>query len=535
MFKKFPFTLARLYLLLCSLLVLVPLLVIMTSFSEFDQELWTFLLDYQLPLLVKNTLFLLVGASIGTIVLGTTTAWLTAMYQFPLRRFLFWAMMLPLTVPAYVLAFVQLGIFDYTGVVSTFLRESWGFEQGLPDIRNEWGLVLVMILTFYPYVYLLARNAFMSMGQQALDIGASLGLSPSHSALKIALPMARPWITGGTILVMMEVLADFGAVSIFGVETFTTAIYEAWFGFYSLETAKQLASLLILFVFIMIFLEQLSRGQKKFASAKSKQTQIQSLTGWKAWLATSYCMLVLSGGFLLPIVQLLIWSYQHWQADGLQMLLTPMWHSVVIGLLGAGVTAFVGLWLVMAKRRENNLFNMAMSRVATLGYAIPGSVLAIGVFIPVAFIDNWLIERLQLGEEVTGIIKGTLAVMVIAYLIRFLALAVSSLETGFERIRPNVTESAISLGVVGFRLIRQVYLPLLKGSIGVAMLMVFVDIMKEMPITLMTRPHDWDTLAVRIYAFTMEGNFAQASLPALVIVLVGLLPVIIFSRMDYRT
>lgn len=524
--------LSKMYVLLCSLLVLVPLAVIASGFAEIDAEIWAFLLDYQLPLLVKNTLFLVGIVAFGTILLGVSTAWLTAMYRFPCRSWLFWAMMLPLTVPAYVLAFVQLGIFDYTGFLSTYLRETFGFEQGLPDIRNRWGLALVMILTFYPYVYLLARNAFMSMGQQALDIGASLGLSPTQSAIKIALPMARPWITGGVILAMMEVLADFGAVSIFGVETFTTAIYEAWFGFYSLETAKQLASLLILFVFVMIVLEQLSRGQKKFASAKSKQTTMQPLKGLKAWLATIFCLMILSLGFLIPIVQLLIWTYQNWQDDMLQALFSPIWHSVLIALIGTLVTTFIALWLVIAKRNDNSWFNVALSRVATLGYAIPGSVLAIGVFIPVAFVDNWLLEQLQLGEDVTGIIKGTLAVMVIAYLIRFLALSVSGVENGFERIRPSLTESAVSLGVVGWRLVWQVYLPLLKGALGVAMLMVFVDIMKEMPITLMTRPHDWDTLAVRIYAFTMEGQYAQAGLPALVIVLVGLLPVVLFSKMD---
>lgn len=527
--------LPKVWLLLCMALVLMPLSVIMLAFGEFDQEIWGFLLDYQLPLLVKNTLILLLMTAVGVLLVGVSTAWLTAMYRFPLRGVLFWAMMLPLTVPAYVLAFVQVGMFDYTGAISTYLRQAHGFEQGLPDVRNIWGLSVVMILTFYPYVYLLARNAFLSMGQQSLEVGASLGLSPKQSAMKIALPMARPWVLGGLMLALMEVLADFGAVSIFGVETFTTAIYQAWYGFFSIETAKQLASLLIVFVFALMFLEQVTRGGQRFAIDKSAQASIKPLQGTKAWLATLYCVLVLTLGFLLPLGQLMVWAVVDWQWQSLHALLNPMWHSVLIGLMGAGLTAVVALLLVMAKRSDNSRFAQVATRVATLGYAIPGAILALGVFVPVAGLDNWLIERLSLSEDMTGIFKGTLLVMLVAYVIRFLALAVSSVESGFERILPSMTESAVSLGVVGHRLITKVYLPLLKGSLGIALLMVFVDIMKEMPITLMTRPYDWDTLAVRIYAYTMEGQFNEASLPALVIVLAGLVPVIVFAKAEYRS
>lgn len=527
--------LPKLWLTLCMVLVLIPLSVIVCAFGEFDQEIWTFLLDYQLPLLIKNTLLLLMLAAVGVTFLGVSTAWLTAMYRFPLRGILFWAMMLPLTLPAYVLAFVQVGIFDYTGVISTYLRESYGFEQGFPDIRNIWGLAAVMVLTFYPYVYLLARNAFLSMGQQSLEIGASLGLSPRQAAVKIALPMAQPWILGGLMLVMMEVLADFGAVSIFGVQTFTTAIYQAWFGLYSVETAKQLASLLVIFVFALIFLEQQTRGRRKFATDKSQHTVIRPLQGAKAWFATAYCLLILALGFLLPIAQLLLWSIRQWRWEVVQSLFGPMWHSLAIGFVGAGITTLVALTLVAAKRSDKTLFARIATRIATLGYAIPGSILALGVAVSVAALDNWLIVQLQPGEEVTGIFKGTLLVMLTAYMIRFLALAVSSIDSGFERIQSSITESAITLGAVGRKLIMQIYLPLLKGSLGISLLMVFVDIMKEMPITLMTRPYDSDTLAVRIYAYTMEGQFVEASLPALFIVLSGLLPVILFAKAEYRS
>ena len=522
--------LARFWLVLCSTLVLLPLLVVVTSFGEIDQEIWQFLLDYQLGLLLKNTLILLITTSVGILLLGVTTAWLTAMYQFPGRKLFFWAMMLPLTVPAYVLAFVQLGMFDYTGAISTYLRERQGFAQGLPDIRNIWGLSIVLILAFYPYVYLLARNAFTSMGQQALEMGASLGLTPRESLVKIALPMARPWLMGGLLLAMMEVLADFGAVSVFGVETFTTAIYQAWFGFFSIDTAKQLASLLVLFVFVMIVLEQLSRGRRQFATKKSTAIQPKPLPSGLGWLTTVYCGVILLVSFVLPVIQLIVWVVAHWQQGDVSALLQPMGNSLVIGLVGAVLVMVVALLLVIAKRSDKSLFATILMRITTLGYAIPGSVLAIGIFIPIAAMDNLLLQFLPVSDGTTAVIKGTLIVMLLAYIIRFLALAVSSIEAGFERVRPSLVESAVILNVRGVALIRRLYIPLVKSSLGVAVLMVFVDLMKEMPITLMTRPSDWDTLAVRIYAFTMEGQFQQAALPALVIILAGLLPVILFSK-----
>ncbi len=526
---------ARLWLILCTLIMVLPLLVVVSSFGEFDQEIWQFLLESELTKLVKNTLILLLTTSFGVLVVGVSSAWLTAMYTFPGRRLFFWAMMLPLTVPAYVLAFVQLafvqlGMFDYTGAVSSYLRSHAGWAQGLPDIRNIWGLSWVLILTFYPYVYLLARNAFTSMGQQALDMGASLGLTPTQSLFKIALPMARPWVMSGLLLAMMEILADFGAVSVFGVETFTTAIYQAWFGFFSIDTAKQLASLLVLLVFVLIVLEQLSRGRRHFATKKSAEIIPKKLFGLKAGLATGFCGLMLVMGFLLPIWQLLIWALKDWRMDQAMALLAPMANSLLIGLIGAVLVMGVALLLVVAKRGDSSRFASLLMRLATLGYAIPGSVLAIGIFIPVAYVDNFLLSWLSVADDRTAIIKGTLVVMLLAYVIRFLALAVSSVESGFERIRPSLVESALILNVRGVQLVRRLYVPLLKSSLGVAMLMVFVDLMKEMPITLMTRPTDWDTLAVRIYAFTMEGQFDQAALPALVIVLSGLIPVILFSK-----
>ncbi|MCS4534214.1 ABC transporter permease [Neisseria montereyensis] len=525
--------LPRIWLIFCIILIVIPLSVIVAALGEFDTEIWAFLLDYQLPELLKNTFFLIVSVGTGVVVLGTSGAWLTAMYDFPLRRFFFWALMLPMAIPAYVLAFTQLGIFDYTGPINTIIRERYHIEQLLPEIRNGFGLMIVMSLTFYPYVYLLARNAFVSMGQRALEAGASLGLSPTRAFFKLALPMARPWIAGGSILALMEVLADFGTVSIFGYDTFTTAIYQAWFDFYSLETAKQLAALLITLVFILLALEQLSRGNRRFnPSGKAQQHRRKPLSDGLKWLATAYCSLILLFAFVIPLIQLGFWAYETWDDGFNTSLWLHAWHSFSASLAAAVLVAITALFLALAKRADKSRFAAVAARIATLGYGIPGTVLAVGIFVPVAWLDNILIHFLNLPEDTTAIFKGTLIVMLIAYLIRFLAIAYASAESGLERISPSQTEAARSLGCTGFGVLWRIYLPLLKGSLGTALLMVFVDTMKEMPITLMTRPYDWDTLAVRIYAFTTEGQFANASLPALFIVFTGLLPVILFSRTE---
>lgn len=530
---KLSLILSRLWLGLCAALVLIPIAVILASLGDIDVELWSFFLENELPTLLLNTLYLSVGVGIGVSFLGATSAWLTSMYRFPGQRFFSWAMMLPLAVPAYVLAFVQLGMFDYTGPISTFLRETLGFRQGLPDIRNGFGLTVVMCLTFYPYVYLLAKNAFSDMGNRALEVGASLGLSPRQSFIKIALPMARPWIAGGTILALMEVLADFGTVSVFNYDTFTTAIYDAWFGYFSLETAKQLATLLITLVLVLVVLEHLSRGKKRFEQAgRSNQHLKKTLTGTKKWLAFGYCTLLLTLAFFVPIVQLMIWAIASFDMASLMDLWTQTWHTLVVGLIAAVIVASFALGLSLATRNDNSRLALILANIAKLGYAIPGTVLAVGVFVPVAWLDNQLIESLAL--DTTAIFKGTLMAMFVAYLIRFLALGVSSIHAGMERIKRSHIEAAATLGVVGTSVVRRIYLPLLKGSVGVAMLITFVDVMKEMPITLMMRPHDWDMLSVRIYAFTTEGIYDKAALPALVIIAIGLIPVILFSKMGQK-
>lgn len=516
-------------------IILLPIGVILSSYQDIDQELWAHLLEFRMLTLLSNTFILLIGVGIGTLILGTTSAWLTAIYRFPGQKIFFWALMLPLGIPAYVMAFSQVGLFEYSGPMSTYLRNSWGLSKGLPDIRNAAGVVMVMSLAFYPYVYLLARNAFSSMGKRSLEVGASLGLNPVQAFFKIALPMARPWIAGGTLLALMETLADFGTVSIFNFDTFTTAIYQAWYSFFSIETAKQLASIMIIIVFALLLIEQYSRKQKRFTQLGKSQQELRiQLKGWQAIFATFYCCIILIMAFILPVGQLIVWAYQTWGNAFDVNLWSYAMHSLVIALLAAFFVMISALGLALSKRFIKTNQSIWLTKIATLGYGIPGTILAVGIFVPVAWLDNQLIELFGLSESSMGWIKGTLGVLILAYAVRFMAIAFSSIESGLERISPQQEEAARSLGKTGASLVTAIHLPLLKGALSIAMLMVFVDVMKEMPIMLMIRPFGWDTLAVRIFNFTTEGQYSLAAWPSLLIVLTGLIPVLLFSRQEKR-
>lgn len=519
--------LLRLAIYLLSALACLPLVVVLSSLWSIDPEIWTHLRHYVLPDLLSNTLYLALGTLSLTVFLGVGLAWLTAMYVFPASRYLAWALMLPLAIPTYVLAFVQSGLFDYSGVVRQ-LATPLGLQQHIPEMRSVSGAIWVMSLAFYPYVYLLARNAFLTMGNRALEAGQSLGLSRQQGFWRLALPMAKPWIAAGALLVLMETLADFGAVAVLNVDTFTTAIYKSWFSLFSLDTASQLASLLVVIAFGLMLIEQMVRGARRYtATGRHSQQQALRLTAWRAWAASLCCFSVLAIAFIIPLAQLLVWAYQS-RAD----LDSRYWgfvsHSVILSSLAAVLVVSVALVLAYGKRRIAQQHISVMVKMASLGYAIPGAVLAVGIFVPIAWLDNYLIEQFALSQS--AIFKGTLAVMLLAYLLRFLAVGLQPTQTALERISYNQELAARNLGYTGWRLLRVIHVPMMRQGLMTALLLVFVDVMKELPITLMTRPFGWDTLAVRIFEMTSEGQWQQAALPAVLLVLVGLVPVWLISR-----
>ncbi|MBK6742846.1 MAG: iron ABC transporter permease [Hydrogenophilales bacterium] len=511
-----------------ALITAIPVLVLMSYLVHPDQEIWDHLWQFVLPELLVNTAWLVLGVGLGVTLLGVSLAWLTGVCDYPGRRFFSWALMLPLALPAYVTAFVWIGLLDFTGPLATWLRDTHGILW-TPPIRSRGGVILVMILALYPYVYLTARAAFQGQGRRLTEAAQSLGLSRWQAFWRVALPMARPGIMAGLLLAIMETLADFGTVSVFNYNTFTTAIYKSWFSLFSLPAAAQLASMLIFFVFVVALLEnQLRAGRNYAASGKSSsQAGRVRLKGRHAALATLWCSLVFGIAFIIPFWQLADWTGAVFSEDFDSRYLEFAWHSVLLSGLGALMVAALALILGYAQRLNPTPGMRIAARLSTLGYALPGAVLAVGIFIPIAWLDNQLIETFQLDGQILG---GTLAVMLLAYCARFLAVGFGPLESGLGRITASVDEAAQSLGVTGWRRLKRVHLPMLRVSLFTAMALTFVDIMKELPITLMTRPFGWDTLAVRVFEMTSEGEWERAALPSVAIALVGLLPVIYLIR-----
>lgn len=523
---------------LSAALVVMPLLVLLLSWQSIDSAIWSHLLQTQLFRLIGNTLTLVTGVIIGVLILGVSLAWLISLCEFPGRRWLDWALMLPFAIPAYVLAFVMIGILDFAGPVQTFLRGWLGSDFRMFSIRSTGGVISVLVLVFYPYVYLLARSAFMAQGKGLMEASRILGQSPWQGFWRVALPMARPAIGAGAALAVMETLADFGAVSAFNYDTFTTAIYKTWYGFYSLQTATQLASVLLLFVFLALFAERRAQGSRRFPGVdRPRQGAIYRLRGIKAWLATGYCLLVLAIAFVIPVIQLTYWLMR----SGLNDLDSRYWsliqNTLLLGSMAALMTVALGILLVLAKRFQPIRRVRSAVAVANLGYALPGSVLAVAIMFAFSLADNQILIPLRqwLGEEQSApLLLGSLFALLLAYLIRFMAVAYGPLDTSLARIRPSLPEAAQSLGQSSWRVFTRVYLPLLLPGILSAALLVFVDVLKEMPATLLMRPFGWDTLAVRIHGLTAEGDWARASLPALTLVLVGLIPVIVLIRRSAR-
>jgi iron(III) transport system permease protein len=509
-------------------LVLLPLSVLLLSWQSIDLQIWSHLWDTQMPRLLGNTLTLIVGVGVGVTVLGVSLAWLTSLCEFPGRRWLDWALMLPFAIPAYVLAFVFVGLLDFAGPVQTLLRDWFGSGLRMPRVRSTGGVILVLVLVFYPYVYLLARSAFLAQGKGLMEAARVLGQSPWQAFWRVALPMARPAIGAGVALALMETLADFGAVSVFNFDTFTTAIYKTWYGFFSLSSAAQLASLLLLAVMLVLYGERRARGAQRASSERPRVKALYALRGLKAAAASGWCLLVFACAFVIPVLQLVVWFWQRGRFDLDERYVGLIVHTLYLGGLAALITVCVALLLAFARRLAPTRVIRAGVGLANLGYALPGSVLAVSIMLAFSYLDRELVIPLStlLGGAGKPLLLGSLSALLLAYLVRFLAVAYGPLESSLARIRPSLPEAARSLGVSGPRLFFKVYLPLLLPGTLSAALLVFVDVLKEMPATLLMRPFGWDTLAVRVFEMTSEGEWARAALPALTLVLVGLLPVI---------
>jgi len=518
-------------------LFLVPVASVLFSLTQSGDGTWDHLARTVLPRYLANTAVLVAGVGIGVPVIGAGTAWLVTMCRFPGRRFFEWALILPLAVPAYVMAYAYTDFLQPAGPVQSLLRDLTGLtyrEYWFPEIRSLGGAVAMLTLVLYPYAYMLSRTAFLDQSVCALDVSRTLGCSPWASFFRVALPLARPAIIAGTALALMETLADFGTVSFFGVPNFTTGIVRAWIAFGDRTTAGQLSSVLLIFVFLVLMLEQYSRGQARFHHATDRYQTLPGhrLQGLKALAAFLACLLPLLLGFLLPAGVLFSMALAAGDGQFGARYLELVGNSVTLAVTTAVLAVALATLMGYGRRLQGGPVVIGANRLAAMGYAIPGTIIAVGVLVPFAALDNaldaWL--RATFGVSSGLLLTGSIAALVFAYLVRFLAVALNTVDSGLSKIRPSMDDAARALGSKPLGTLARVHAPMMWPSLLTAGLVVFVDVMKELPATLVMRPFDFDTLAVQAHNFAADERLSEAATPALTIVAVGIPPVILLSR-----
>lgn len=527
---------------LVAVLLTMPMWILVSFIFEPTNENWQHLTETVLSEYVFNSIWLMLGVTVGTLLLGVPTAWLVSQYQFFGKGFLHWALLLPLAVPAYIIAYTYTGLLEFEGPVQTYLRSIFGLQTvnaWFPEVRSLGGAIVMFSLVLYPYVYLLSRAAFLNQSQQALEASKMLGAGPARRFFKVALPMARPAIIAGLTLALMETLADFGTVQYFGVPTFTTGIYRTWTGFGDTTTTVHLSLILLAFVLVLMLIEFWSRKQAKYFSSntsnRSKTTFIE-LKGLSSGFAFAFCLTPILLGFILPAIQLIYWSAMTAETEFNSEFITLIWNSFYLAFITSVVVLGLALFLAYAKRIHNHPTTNAAIKVAALGYAIPGTVIAIAVMIPLGWLDNTLDGLMQnaFGISTGLLLSGTLFALVFAYSFRFLSVALQTIDTGLGRVKPSMDESARTLGASRFTILKNIHFPLIQTSLLTAFILVFVEVLKELPTTLILRPFNFNTLSVRAYEMAADERLADAGLPALLIVLTSIIPIIILSKLIGR-
>ncbi len=507
------------------------------------ENVWSHLVATVLPGYVLTTIVLMAGVAIGVLLFGVGAAWLVTMCRFPGRRLLGGALMLPFAVPAYVIAYVYTDLLEYAGPVQSAIRHVFGFsaakEYWFPEIRSLGGAIAMMTLVLYPYTYLLSRASFLEQSATSLQAARSLGRTPLQSFLGVSLPIARPAIAAGTALALMETLNDYGTVDYFAVHTLTTGIYDTWLGMGNLGGGAQIAASMLVFVIILLTVERLSRkrGRQHQTHARHQALPGYFLRGWRSWAAFTFCCLPILLGFVVPASLLALYAYTYIETSLTDRFLSYAGNSLFLSCATAFLSVAVAVFLTYAARLHPSMLLRVAVGSASLGYALPGAVLALGVIVPLSALDNLVdgLAREWLGISTGLVLSGTLFAILFAYLIRFLAVALSAVESSLSKITPNMEYAARSLGHgAGATLIR-VHVPIMRPGLLTAGLIVFVDCMKELPATLILRPFNFDTLATYVYQFASDELLEECALGALLIVSAGLIPIILLNRSISRT
>ena len=524
-------------LLFISLILAIPVVVIYASLAFPQIETWSHLADTVLSDYVTNSLVLAFSVGIGSLVIGTSLAWLVVRYEFPGRNLIQWLVLLPLAMPAYIIAYTYTGMLDFAGPVQSTIRDVFDVSYGeywFPEIRSLGGAICMMTLVLYPYVYMLARTAFSEQSASLLEASRSMGHTPRQHFFKVALPLARPALLTGASLAMMEAFADYGTVQYFGVNTFTTGIFRTWFGLGNGIAAAQLSALLCTFVLILLVYEKWSRRniQYYYQGQKHRPQARASLTGSRGVLVSMLCFVAPLLGFILPSLQLLEWAIITAPEAADWRFAKLLFNSFMLAAIAAVTVVLLALLLAYGKRLRPGKLISTQVQVASLGYAIPGTVIAIGVLLPLSWADNALngLTRAWFDWTPGLVLSGTIFALILAYSVRFLSVALHNVESGLGRITPHMDEAARSMGRGPLGVLKDVHVPLLRASVLSAALLVFVDVLKELPATLVLRPFNFNTLAVRSFEMASDERLADAALPALSIVAVGIIPVILLTR-----
>ncbi len=535
-----PWTVATL---LVAVVVALPILGVPWLALFPRENIWPHLISTVLPGYVTTTLGLMLGVTFGVLSMGVICAWLVTMCRFPGRRIFEWALLLPLAVPAYVIAYVYTDLLEYAGPVQIFLRYLFGWQSAadywFPEIRSLAGAIAMMSLVLYPYVYLLCRAAFLEQSVGLLDASRTLGCSPWATFFRVSLPMARPSIVTGVALALMETLNDVGTVDFFAVQTLTLGIYDVWLNMGNIGGAAQIAMVMLVFVVALLTIERQSRRRHKHyqISGRLKELPAHHLRGTRAGLAFVACLLPVAAGFIVPASVLVTYSVRYFDESWTPEFLQYAFNSLALSSGAAIAAVCIALLLAYGKRLVGGKLVASAVGLASFGYAVPGAVLAIGVIIPLAGFDNALdaFMRERFGVSTGLLFSGTVFAMMFAYVVRFLAIALGSVDSSLAKVTPGMDMAARTLGHGPIATFFKVHLPLIRSGVLIGVLVVFVDSMKELPATLILRPFNFDTLATYVYQFASDELIEQASLGALGIVLAGLIPVIVLSRVIRAT
>ncbi len=527
--------------LLIAALVVMPILSVVVLAFNPTENIWPHLLSTTLPRYAANTAILTLGTGLLAAAVGTGAAWLVTMYRFPGVRLIEWLLLLPLAIPAYVGAYALVDFLDYSGPVQTALRGAMGWTSArdylFPQIRSLWAAIVVLAAALYPYVYMLARAAFREQSGGSYEVARALGAGAFGLFWRVGLPLARPAVAAGAAIVMMETVNDFGVVDYFAVQTLTTGIFTVWLETGNAGGAAQIASVLLAVILVLVALEKVSRRNSRYYQSARQQRPVTRMALGPAtgWAATALCLLPVGMGFVLPLGVIL--SYAIRQSDGWVSpgLFRAFLNTLTVGGSAAVLTVLGALFMVYGVRLTGRRLPKILLPITTIGYAAPGAVLAVGILIPMAALDHRIADLLLwlTGRDPGLLITGSAAAIVLAYIVRFFAIAQGATDAAFGRVPPSLPMAARSLGRGVGGALREVYLPLMKGSVGTALLLVFVDCVKELPATLLLRPFNFNTLATRVHEKASLENLGEAAPPAILVILVGLVSVLLLARAQF--